>query len=351
MGVTKQEGKKLYMIKRSVDIVLALILAAAAIYAIKTVIKDFTDINQKISVDDTISTIENSEDIPSDQSIFVSEAIDNDKIFQGPLIVVNNDTEYKGNEENLKSILSVRNDSKTNCYSVLDNNVKAKSEAASALNSMLVAFNDETGHNDIQVDSGYRSVSEQNNIYESADDKSTASKPGFSDYHTGYSIDLNVVDNEGNGLDFDGTGDYEWFEKNCYKYGFTLRFPKGKEELTGQEYRPWHFRYVGKAHASYMHENNLCLEEYIKELKTYSYDAKHLDVKDFEGKNYEIYYFTADSTTVMTSVAVPSDYEYDVSGNNSDGFIITVNLDKPIDKNNDSVNDDDSSHEDKSTTS
>ena len=55
MGVTKQEGKKLYLIKRSVDIVLALLLAAAAIFAIKTIKNDFSDIGQKTSGDDTIS--------------------------------------------------------------------------------------------------------------------------------------------------------------------------------------------------------------------------------------------------------------------------------------------------------
>ena len=343
MGVTKQEGKMLYLIKRSVDIVLALLLAAAAIFAIKTIKNDFSDIGQKTSGDDTISAPDNNGDKPDNQSIYVSEAIDNEKIFQGSLIVVNSETEYKGNDDGLKSILTVRNDADSDCYSVLDNNVKARTEAASALNSMLTAFNKETGHKDIQVDSGYRSVSEQKNIYESAEDKSTASKPGFSDYHTGYSIDLNVIDDEGNGLDFDGTGDYAWFEENCYKYGFILRFPEGKEEFTGQGYRPWHFRYVGQAHATYMHQNNLCLEEYIKELKTYDYDSKHLETNDSDGKKYEIYYFAADSSTSMTSVAVPSDYQYDISGNNTDGFIITVHMDSPTETNNNIASDENSS--------
>lgn len=339
MGVTKQEGKKQYLIKRSIDIILALLLASSAIFGIKTIKNDFSDIGHKTSGDDIISNPENNKEKPDNQSIFVSEAIDNDKIFQGSLIVVNNDTEYKGNEDGLKSILTVRNDSKTDCYSVLDNNVKAKSEAASALNSMLVAFNKETGHKDIQVDSGYRSVSEQKNIYDSAEDKSTASKPGFSDYHTGYSIDLNVIDSDGNGLDFDGTGDYEWFEKNCHKYGFILRYPEGKEAFTGQGYRPWHFRYVGQVHAAYIQQNNLCLEEYIKDLKTYDYNSKHLEIKDSDGNEYEIYYFAADSSTAMTSVAVPSDYEYEISGNNSDGFVITVHLDKPLENTNTSASD------------
>lgn len=328
MGVTKQEGRKLYVIKRLIDVALALLLAVSAVFAIKYVKGDFSSIDQQNSSDDTISSSSMGENSSGD-SIYVSEAVDNDKVYQGSLIVVNNDTEYKWNDDGLKSIIEVRDDDGTDCYSVMDNNVKARKAAASAANSMLKAFNKETGHTDIRIDSAYRSVSEQESIYDSADDKSTASKPGYSDYHTGYSIDLNIVDDEGNSLDFDGTGDYEWFGNNSYKYGFVLRFPEGKEDITGQSYRPWHFRYVGKVHAAYMHEKNLCLEEYVNELKSYPYDGNHFETTDSDGKRYEIYYFAADTSTAMTSVAVPAGYEYSISGNNSDGFIVTVSLDKP----------------------
>lgn len=331
MGVTKQEGKKLYVIKRLIDIALALLLAAAAIFAIRFVKKDFNTIDQKKTSDDDMIISSNSDgSVPEGQSIYVSEAYDNDNVYQGPLILVNSENEYKWNEDGLKSVLDVRNDDGTDSYSVLDNDVKARSAAASALNNMLKAFSEETGHKDIRVDSAYRSVNEQQSIYDGAEDKSSVSEPGFSDYHTGYSIDLNVVDDDGNSLDFDGTGDYEWFEKNCYKYGFILRFPEGKDEITGQSYRPWHFRYVGKAHASYMHEKGLCLEEYINELKSYPYEGTHLEAADSDGKRYEIYYFAADTSAAMTSVAVPAGYEYEISGNNTDGFIITVCLDKPV---------------------
>lgn len=328
MGVTKQEGKKLYVIKRLIDIALALLLAAAAIFAVRFVKKDFKSIDQKKTADDTVISSNAEGSVPEGQSIYVSEAFDNDMVYQGPLILVNSETEYKWDEEGLKSVLEVRDNDGTDCYSVLDNNVKARSAAAYALNAMLKAFTDETGHKDIRVDSAYRSVSQQQAIYDSAE--GNASEPGFSDYHTGYSIDLNVVDDEGNSLDFDGTGDYEWFEKNCYKYGFILRFPEGKDEITGQGYRPWHFRYVGMAHASYMHEKGICLEEYIKELKSYPYDGTHLETTDSDGKKYEIYYFAADTAAALTSVAVPAGYEYEISGNNTDSFIVTVCLDTTV---------------------
>ena len=53
---------------------------------------------------------------------------------------------------------------------------------------------------------------------------------------------------------------------NAYKYGFILRYPKGKEHITGFKYEPWHYRYVGKDVAKYIYENNLTLEEYFKKM-------------------------------------------------------------------------------------
>ena len=63
--------------------------------------------------------------------------------------------------------------------------------------------------------------------------------------------------------DYDGTGDFEWINKNCYKYGFVVRYTEEKQRLTKIQDEPWHFRYVGIPHAYYMTTNNLCLEEYI----------------------------------------------------------------------------------------
>lgn len=326
MGVTKQEGQKQKKIKRLIDISFALLLIFIVFFAVKIIKKDFNKIDQKTQPDDDISLSDPNNSSTADDNIYVSESIDNDKIYQGSLILVNGGNEYKWNEDGMKSIMEVRNNDDTDCYEVMDNDVMARAEAAEAMNSMIKDFSKETGHTDIRVDSAYRSVEEQQSIYDSAEDKTNVSEPGFSDYHTGYSIDLNVVSEEGESLDFDGTGDYEWFMKNCYKYGFITRFPEGKDSLTGQSYRPWHFRYVGIVHAAYMFQNGLCLEEYIKKLESFPYDGTHLETVDPSGKKYEIYYFAADTATTLTSVAVPSGSEFEISGNNSNGFIVTVSL-------------------------
>ena len=61
---------------------------------------------------------------------------------------------------------------------------------------------------------------------------------------------------------FEESIEFEWMKNNSYKYGFILRYPKGKEHITGFKYEPWHYRYVGKKLAKYLYENNLTLEEY-----------------------------------------------------------------------------------------
>ena len=58
-------------------------------------------------------------------------------------------------------------------------------------------------------------------------------------------------------------GDYAWLTENAWRYGFILRYPPEKADVTGIGYESWHFRYVGIPHAWYMQENNLCLEEYL----------------------------------------------------------------------------------------
>lgn len=98
-------------------------------------------------------------------------------------------------------------------------------------------------------------------------------EPGYSEHHTGLSVD--VVDSDyfertaGNLL-VSGYGDEpgaKWIAANAAKYGFIVRYPVGKEEITKIDYEPWHLRYVGAENATYITEHNLCLEEYLDLLK------------------------------------------------------------------------------------
>ena len=86
-----------------------------------------------------------------------------------------------------------------------------------------------------------------------------SAKPGHSEHQTGLAVD---VANETLDYDnFENTKEFKWMINNSYKYGFILRYPKAKFHITGFKYEPWHYRYVGTYIATYIHKNNLTLEE------------------------------------------------------------------------------------------
>ena len=89
-----------------------------------------------------------------------------------------------------------------------------------------------------------------------------SAKPGHSEHQTGLAVD--VEGSNKNYDDFENTKEYTWMKDNAHKYGFILRYPKGKENITGFKFEPWHYRYVGIQIATYLYQNNLTLEEYLK---------------------------------------------------------------------------------------
>ena len=87
-----------------------------------------------------------------------------------------------------------------------------------------------------------------------------SAKPGHSEHETGLASD--IVKQGVSMYDFGSTKEYTWLKENAHKYGFILRYPEGKEYLTGYMYEPWHYRYVGKEAAKYIYENDIVFEEY-----------------------------------------------------------------------------------------
>lgn len=91
--------------------------------------------------------------------------------------------------------------------------------------------------------------------------------PGSSEHEIGLALD--IISDRYSGLNegFADTDAGKWLAKHCMEYGFVLRYPKGKESITGIEYEPWHFRYVGKEAAEYMSSENICLEEFKEQIR------------------------------------------------------------------------------------
>lgn len=186
------------------------------------------------------------------------------------------------------------------------------------------------GENEIVPVSGFRPLSEQIAIYndslnENGEDFTNkyVALPNHSEHQTGLAID--VAKNESD-IDFicpsfPYEGICQDFREKAAKYGFIQRYPKGKEAITGISHEPWHFRYVGNPHSQIISDNNFTLEEYIEYLKQFPYEGMHLQVKN-QGWTAEIFYVNA--LEEAKTVYLTENLLYDVSGNNIDGFIVTV---------------------------
>lgn len=83
--------------------------------------------------------------------------------------------------------------------------------------------------------------------------------PGTSEHQLGIAVDINADQSKSSNGEV-----YIWLAENAYKYGFILRYPQGKEDITGTDYEPWHYRYVGQEAAEKIFEDKICLEEYFE---------------------------------------------------------------------------------------
>lgn len=142
-------------------------------------------------------------------------------------------------------------------------------EAAKALEEMFDAANKDGMQ--LKAVSGYRSYERQEAIFAYNADRYGAEKAnrvsahaGQSEHQTGLTMDISAPSLSGSLSEkFGSTPEGEWVAENAYKYGFVVRYLKGKEEITGYQYEPWHVRYVGKEAAKDIHEAGITLEEFF----------------------------------------------------------------------------------------
>ncbi len=125
----------------------------------------------------------------------------------------------------------------------------------------------------IDVESGYRSSSYQQKVWDEVlrdkgleHTKKYVAVPGYSEHQTGLAVDFVLYENGKFLVDqqFENHPVCDLVKDNAYKFGFIVRYPKGKEDITGYNHEPWHLRYIKDTDiAKYIKDNNLCLEEYI----------------------------------------------------------------------------------------
>ena len=179
--------------------------------------------------------------------------------------------------------------------------------------------------------SGYRSRAEQEAIFfgslrenGEAFTRSYVALPGCSEHQTGLAIDLgeNLPDLDFIRPRFPDTGVFRTFRRRASEYGFILRYPEDKTNLTGIQFEPWHFRYVSWPHARLMEREGLVLEEYIRLLEDYPESGPHLRFQD-RGRSFELYTVSRENLEDLSN-RLPGDTLCQWSGNNSSGVVVTI---------------------------
>lgn len=194
--------------------------------------------------------------------------------------------------------------------------------AATLLNELMKEIN---GWEYIVPVSGYRSQEEQQRIWDDSlrengveFTKKYVAVPGHSEHQTGLAIDLGLKAEHIDFIrpDFPYSGICQIFREKAAKYGFILRYPEGKEKITGIGHEPWHFRYVGAPHAQVMAEADLTLEEYIQFIRQFPHGSRPYLTKSGSRRVCISYFSTFPEKTALNSTCT-------VSGDNIGGFILT----------------------------
>lgn len=239
-----------------------------------------------------------------------------EKVYCGNLLLVNKN--YPLRDNNVKGLVPA---------DIRFPNILMKRDVA---NVLQLIFEKISAGNSIVPVSGYRSLEEQTAIYDGSlkdngEDftRKYVALPNHSEHQTGLAIDLglNKKDIDFIRPDFPYDGICDEFRRAAPDYGFTQRYARDKEEITGISHEPWHFRYVGYPHSKIMTERGLSLEEYTEFIKAYRDDCRFVYRQSLDAR-VEIYYIPANKE--ITFISMPDNCVYQTSGNNIDGFIITV---------------------------
>ena len=337
-----RRGRKIYRVRYDRIVVFLLIIITIAVLASSCVnkikgkdnkanapeIPKITTTTEKKETAQTTKKADSSALAPEDttettvtHSQFTTVLYAPEEAYKGDLVLVNHDYEYIFPEGDIEAVTIVGN--RNDYYQAGDYVTKLDKEVLVQLNALMEAYamSDGSGTTDVFVQDGFRTYDEQ--VVRHSSGKSRTFPAGHTDYHTGRTFDMFLMDSEsGSGYAY-FTAD-EWFSQNCGSYGFILRYPEGKQDKTGENSRTYTYRYVGTPHASYINLHQLCLEEYIEKVKGHN-NEEPLEISA-DGHNYQVYYVPM-AENGGTDIPVPADKEYTVSGCNAGGFIVTVTVD------------------------
>ena len=235
-------------------------------------------------------------------------AFGNDLVYSGDLAVItgeNGKYQVIPDDDPLVSIYG----KKTGSYGLSGTSLKLRETAMANFDRFIMSFYSVFPRNGLGVDKAY--VSPESLSQGARADLASGNSVVFEVYGSGGSL---------------SNKDFSYLKEQAFRYGIIQRYPEGKEVNTGIEANSAIYRYVGVAHSCYMNHYNLCLEEYIDKLRTekvIEYDNEYED-----DASYVMYYVNKNVSNDVTYVPLPSggSYEYSVSGDGSDGFIVTIKI-------------------------
>ncbi len=234
---------------------------------------EVSDVSDTFDVSDTLSSDNSQHDDEFEYKIDITDYLQyiNPENAEEYLVLVNYDRRLTGEyaPTDLVNSAYTRNDGR--------DKQKLRKTCEKALEAMMAEAKLD-GVTNVSVTSAYRSFSYQKWLFAYYVDTykhqfstleecenyvmTFSCREGCSEHQTGLAFDMHNLPSADQ--KFANTAEYKWLSENAHKFGFIVRFPKNKENITGISFEPWHFRFVGRQAATYIYEHDLCLEEYIE---------------------------------------------------------------------------------------
>ncbi|MGN0631040.1 MAG: D-alanyl-D-alanine carboxypeptidase family protein [Ruminococcus sp.] len=266
--------------------------------------EEITDAEDGEETTDDEEPSEDSED--TEEDIFSEEiTLSQGQIHNGPLILVSSTCPFIGTTD----LTDFSSNTNAN-IKPRDNSLKINPEMERPLSELFDAYCNDNGYVNLQIYSTNETNLNGGSLYTTE----------LTERSTGYTFDIALITSTGDLAPYISKRN-EWMFSNCWKYGFIVRYSDTKTGTTGVDFMPHHFRYVGLPHSLIMNEKDICLEEYLQMISDYTKDSPYTYSTDT--RSYKIFYVKADSSG-ETKLTLPKNAVYTISGNNTDGFIVTL---------------------------
>lgn len=256
--------------------------------------------NSGVLVSDDITINKADVGIPQGYTTIQKEQ---NSIHSGQLLQLDNYHAFTGTVGTLTGF-----EQKNNNYRLKHMALQVQAPVVDAMNEMADAYYAFSGRADLMIYSTTEAYAAEGSLYPDI----------LPDRSTGYCIDLAFLNTDGSISKITDMNN-GWLKENAHYFGFIFSYTETNQSETGIASAPYHLRYVGKAHACLMYDSHMDFNIYLNALQSYTAGNSY----PYEMQNVSIYYVKAEASG-MTNVPVPDNKSYDISGNNTDGYIICV---------------------------